>query len=528
MISVLNPAAAPDNDTPTFAVVGAVNHGKSSVVATLAENDQVRISRMPGETVENQRFALRSASLGSLFTFHDTPGFQNAREALAQLRDAASDAQPLQRFAAFIERHRGDPAFAAECRLFEPVVRGAGIVYVVDAARPLRELHSAEMELMRLTGAPRLAIINRTMPASGEHASVDHLLDWKLRLGQHFNAVREFDAHQACFADRIELLETLAGIEQRWKPRLMQAVQVLRADREQRLDEAARITADWLAHALSYREEQRTADEAEADILARFKATLARDETAAHAALIALFSHHHVQPATDAQGLFADDLFSDATWQLLGLDARQLLGAGTAAGAAVGASTDLLTAGHTLMLGSVLGAALGAAGAFALGKRQPELAVRNPLGLPSDVLPGPLQNLVPERWRASAHLAGRVRGVGPYAALNFPWILIDRAIGTLACVAQRAHARRDIERLDALRLHELLAAQHLASTAWPAEDRRVAERAMAAVRRTRPTPADEAQLGELRNALRRWMSRLDHERSVGHPGSVAPAPTIPP
>ena len=500
-------------DTPTFAVVGAVNHGKSSVVASLAENDQVRISPMPGETVDNQRF-----SLGELFVFHDTPGFQNAREALAELRDAGQAARPLQCFADFIERHRDDPAFEAECRLFEPVVQGAGIVYVVDAARPLRDLHAAEMELMRLTGAPRLAIINRS---GGDASGADHTAQWKLRLYQHFNAVREFDAHAVTFADRIELLETLAGIEQRWKPRLMQAVQVLRADREQRLNDASALIADWLAQALPYREDERNADEPDAAILARYRDALARQETVAHAALIRLFSHHHVQAATDAAQLFADDLFSEATWSMLGLDARQLLRAGTAAGAALGAGTDLLTAGHTLLLGSAVGAAVGAAGALALGKRQPELAVR----LPAARLPAPLRVLMRKGLRVPEHfaLAGRARGVGPYPALNFPWILIDRAMGTLACVALRSHARRDREQLDSARLRALLAAQQLASSEWPAEDRRAADACFDHWRRGRAEPADR---DTLRALLRRWMSRLDTDREAPQGAAAPPRPTM--
>lgn len=480
-------------ETPTFAVVGAVNHGKSSVVATLVENDRVRVSPMPGETVEVQRF-----SLGELIVLHDTPGFQNAREALAELHDAATAAQPLQRFAAFIERHCGEPEFEAECRLFEPVVRGAGIVYVVDAARPLRDIHLAEMELMRLSGAPRLAIINKSGGAD------DHTAPWKLRLGQHFNAVREFDAHAVTFADRIELLETLAGIEQRWKPRLMQAVQTLRADREQRLNDASSLMANWLAQALPHREEERSAGEPDAAILARYRDTLAAGETAVHAALIRLFSHHHVHAATDAAQLVADGLFSEATWSLLGLDARQLLRAGTAAGAAIGAGTDLLTAGHTLLLGSAVGAAVGAAGALALGKRQPELAVR----LPAASLPAPLRGLMRRGLRLPDRLAlaGRVRGVGPNPALNFPWILIDRAFGTLACVALRSHARRDTEQLDSARLRGLLASHHMASSDWPADDRRSAEACFDRLRRGRALPTD----GDLLQALlRRWMSRLD-------------------
>ncbi len=35
---------------PAFAILGHPNEGKSSVVATLAEDDSVRISPVPGET----------------------------------------------------------------------------------------------------------------------------------------------------------------------------------------------------------------------------------------------------------------------------------------------------------------------------------------------------------------------------------------------------------------------------------------------------------------------------------------------
>ncbi|MEO8351202.1 MAG: GTPase domain-containing protein, partial [Chthoniobacteraceae bacterium] len=143
--------------TPTFAIVGAVNHGKSSVVSTLSENDQVRISSMPGETVECQKFWL-----GDLFVFYDTPGFQNAIAALEEIAPAAQAREPLAVFSQFIERHRGDKAFEAECVLFEPIIHGAGIVYVVDGSEPVLDLHAAEMEILRLTGQPRLAVINRT------------------------------------------------------------------------------------------------------------------------------------------------------------------------------------------------------------------------------------------------------------------------------------------------------------------------------------------------------------------------------
>ncbi|MEW6707959.1 MAG: GTPase/DUF3482 domain-containing protein [Pseudomonadota bacterium] len=478
--------------TPTFAVLGAVNHGKSSVAATLAENDQVRISRTPGETVEVQRFAL-----GELFVFFDTPGFQNAREALAELRPAAEAADPLQVFAQFIARHRGEPEFDAECRLFEPVVQGAGIVYVVDGSRPVLDLHLAEMELLRLTGAPRVALINRT-------GAQDHVAEWRRRLGQHFNAVREFDALQAGFAERIELLETLAGIEQRWKPRLMQAVQLLRDEWRQRLDDAAALIVELLADLLQHRETAEAppggtppaqAEAAAQALKQRYMDAVAQREAQAHRALIALFGHRLVKAGTLPAELLRDGLFSEATWSLLGLNARQLLAAGATAGAAVGMGADLLTAGHTLLAGSAIGAAVGAAGALALGKRQPEIRV----GLPAGRWPSALKSVLP----GGLKLGGRALAVGPYGALNFPWIVLDRALGTVAYVMRRAHARRDEVTLQAEALQQLLEQQQLASRQWSEAERKTCERAFAAVRKQR---LDDEQRQALQAVIRR---RLD-------------------
>ncbi len=483
-------------DTPAFAIVGAVNHGKSSVVSTLAEIDAVRVSPMPGETVECQRFSLRG-----LFVFYDTPGFQNARDALHELRPAGEAAEPLQVFRAFIERHRGDAVFEAECRLFTPVVDGAGLIYVVDGSRPVLDIHLAEMELLRLTGAPRLAIVNRT-------GSDDHGTAWKRRLGLHFNAVREFNAQHATLTDRVELLETLAGIEQAWKPRLLQAVALLHEEWKARLDDCADVLVELLADCLSHvetsnlasRDPQQRSLAGEA-LKSRYVAAIAALEARAHGRLIALFSHHLVSVDRDSSQLFADDLFSESTWELFGLKPKQLVNAGAAAGAAVGASTDVLTAGHTLLAGTAIGTAIGAAAALALGKRRPELSV----SLPGERLLRPVRRLLPRRLR----LSGEALSVGPYAALNFPWILMDRALATLAYVVNRAHARRDRVTLHAPRLSEVLQSNGLAVAQWDAGDRKACERAFVALRR-RPDAEARASLAGIvrRQAARVAAARL--------------------
>ncbi len=472
--------------TPTFAIVGAVNHGKSSVVSTLAENDQVRISAMPGETVQCQRFELRD-----LFVFYDTPGFQNAIDALAQLAPAAQAREPLAVFREFIARHRGGAEFEAECLLFQPVVEGAGVVYVVDGSEPLLEIHAAEMEILRLTGAPRLAIINRT-------SADDHVQDWKRKLGLHFNAVREFNAHHATFADRLELLETLAGIEQSWKPKLMRAVAVFREEWEKRLGECAEIIVELLADALTHREvasvgaESKSRREAVGEELKqRFVQAVSARETRAQQAIIQLFGHSRVQAEAAGEQLFDAELFSDDTWRAFGLDEKQLAAVsgfvGTALGAKTGAVIDASVGGASILLGTVIGGAVGGmaglASAFVVGKRRPELTV---------AVPGESRWL-PKKLR----VGGSALSVGPYAAVNFPWILLDRALGTFCYVINRAHARRDEATIHSARMHAAMESAGLTMARWDDARRRACEKFFALIRRGKMGREEREALREL-------------------------------
>ena len=62
-------------NTPTLAVVGHPNTGKSSVVATLTERDDIIIDELPGETDKAKAYDLDVGS--RRVTFVDTPGFQH-------------------------------------------------------------------------------------------------------------------------------------------------------------------------------------------------------------------------------------------------------------------------------------------------------------------------------------------------------------------------------------------------------------------------------------------------------------------
>jgi len=76
---------------PRFAVVGKVNAGKSSVLATLLEVDDdqlLRISATPGETTECQEFPV-SFDKKEWIRFIDTPGFSRPIEAMKAIQELA-------------------------------------------------------------------------------------------------------------------------------------------------------------------------------------------------------------------------------------------------------------------------------------------------------------------------------------------------------------------------------------------------------------------------------------------------------
>ena len=61
---------------PSFAVVGRINKGKSSIVSTLAEDESVRVDRVPGTTKRCQRLDVRVGGR-VLLSIVDTPGFED-------------------------------------------------------------------------------------------------------------------------------------------------------------------------------------------------------------------------------------------------------------------------------------------------------------------------------------------------------------------------------------------------------------------------------------------------------------------
>ena len=402
---------------PEFVVVGRVNKGKSSIVATLAEEETVPISDEPGTTTDVRSYTV--AVEGTvLFTLVDTPGFQDAPAALEEIRKHRTDASVSDAAVrSFVETYRASREFAEETKLLGPILNGGRILYVVDGTVPYSRDYEAEMEILRWTGRPRMALVNRI--GGGNHAE-----EWTKALGQYFSIVREFDANRASFDDRIRLLESFRELDEESRTSLNSTIELLRREQQRRRREAARIITGFLVDALTQRVElELKKDDVEKDhqdeAMGRLQGLLRDAERRAHEKIFELYRFRKVKSTDLNVSSLKEDLFAEKTWEVLGLTHGQLFLAGTLGGAALGLTIDAAAGGHTFLLASIVGGVVGGASAL----------VRSGKKLGSG-------------WKVVEHLMGgdRIVRYGPLSKDNLPWILLDRALIYTRAIATRAHS----------------------------------------------------------------------------------------
>jgi GTPase Era involved in 16S rRNA processing len=422
-------------DVPAFAVVGRVNMGKSAALATLLEiddNDLIRVSPTPGETTRCQPHRVMFGGR-ECARFIDTPGFSQPVEAMREIQRIHGGGVPdLTAIRRFVET--ADERFGDEKRLLEPLLEGAGVLYVVDPAKPLRDDFLAEMEILRWTGRPRLALLNRREGTSGPDEE-----EWKTRLGAAFNLTRTFDAHHARYEERLRLFKALLEIEEHHQELLRETIRLIEDEWRVRREESAEALLGFLEEALSLRvsvsiEEKDLAlrsrrERCEADLTRDWFAKLASLELACCGRLLKIHRHHLLKADADPSVYQGIDLESGETWTKWGLSRAQLVAVSSAVGAAAGLALDAGTAFFSHGVGTALGALTGGAAAWFKGGSLPDLRVDLRGGLKLGT--GETRSLV----------------IGPPRNPNFPWILLDGMLVRYHKILTRAHGRRDEERL---------------------------------------------------------------------------------
>ena len=421
---------------PVFAVVGHPNKGKSSVVATLSQNDAIAIALEPGTTRERHAYPLKVDG-EVLYTLVDTPGFQRPRQVLAWLEAhsvAASDR--AETVAAFIRQHRDDRRFHDECELLQPLTEGAGIIYVVDGSVPYSAENESEMTILRWTGQPSLALINSIGPD-------DHSETWQAALGQFFQVVRKFDAVKAPFNQHLSLLKAFGQLEPAWEAVLDRAVMHLSTQRAQRKELAARLIATALEDMMAW-QEQRTLTATQlaggarerlaGELRERWYQHQRKREQSLRLEVEQLYQHHRIQRQEAELAWHNEhDLFSERSRHTWGVSKAYLAGAGFGAGAIGGAGIDAVTLGSSLGTGALIGGLLGAAGSYFYGDRLTLPVLR--IGTLRDGL--------------------QTACFGPVQDSQFGYVVLGRAVDHWWHISHRNHAGRDLLDLEPTDSHWL-------------------------------------------------------------------------
>ena len=412
-----------NNDYPKFAVVGHPNKGKSSIVSTLALDDSVQIGDTPGTTQIKRGFPLKVDGK-VIYELFDTPGFQRARRVLAWLNEhepASADKRP-EVVRAFVSEYRDDAKFRDEIELLEPILNGAGIIYVVDASKPYGPEYEVEMEILRWCGQPSMALLNLI-------GTEDYREQWKTALGQYFRMVRTFNPIEATFRDHMDLLESMAQLKEEWTKSIKVAIGVLDNLHQQKVEQSIDVIVDNMVKTLSFvykkeiEGETATKKEAEAAKLG-YREQIIDNEKALEKNIEFIWNHRSIEKMENVLVLDEVGLFSKESASIFGLSQNELMITGASAGAITGAGVDLLFAGHTLFMASLIGGVLGGIGA--------RMGFDNLYSV--EIL--------------GQNIGKRELSIGPMKNLNFPYILLGRAIYHASIIAKRSHAMRDSFKLE--------------------------------------------------------------------------------
>jgi len=410
-------------DFPRFAVVGHPNKGKSSIVSVISRNENVAVGRDPGTTVKNSVFEIK---LGHevLFALIDTPGFQRSRSFLKLLTKREAGAESRKEvLKQVLSEEVNQKEFPDEVELLSPIMEGAGILYVVDGSIPYGEEFDSELEVLRWTGQPRMALINPI-------GNSDFVDDWSNALGQYFNIVRVFDAHDGDFDRQVNLLRGFSQLDESWQSQLERAVQALEKDWKNTSERAADSISRLLVKSIQLKlsvplkgdSSELTESSIETERLeAALKQTIEKFEAESKDEIQGLYKYKKLETKAEVlESIETDDLFSAETWRVFGLSKKEIVKWGAMGGAAVGGGLDLLVGGSSLMMGSLVGAVVGAGGSIFAADKLVDARVL-------------MQNL-----------GERVLEVGPVKNLSLPHILLRRSLLHLELIKDRSHADRSL------------------------------------------------------------------------------------
>ena len=412
---------------PSFVLVGHPNKGKSSIVSTLAYDDRVEVSNIPGETKKTKYHPLK---LGDeiLYKIYDTPGFENAKRALYWLeKNETTSSEHSIILKRFVEEHKNTSHFQEEIELLNPIVNGGAIIYVVDGSTPYKEEYEAEMKILSWSGNPSMALINKI-------GNKNYVTDWKNALNQHFKSIREFNPMHVNLEEKLKLLDTFAVMNQDWESSIKLAMEALIHKNDRMFYDTAKIIEGNIRKSITYTV---TSSLIKTDITdndkkkyeERYKKHLIKFEHQSQKKVQELWGHYRLDSSME-KFKFLNELFSE-DFSKDGLIKKSFIMLSTISSAAIAGATGFTFSAPTSMFDfgatTALTTTLSAIGGGAVGLATSVLSYDEFI---NSTTIGKI--LSEKRFQ-----------VGPMKNDNFIFILSSRAIQHALAVSTRSHAKRE-------------------------------------------------------------------------------------
>ncbi len=342
---------------PKFVVVGHPNKGKSSLVATLCLNDTIAISDTPGTTKEARSYVLKVDGK-VYYELIDTPGFQRSRRVLEFLKKEEVGAKNRpKRLKEFLKVHCEKKSFIDECELLKPIVEGAGIIYVVDASKPYSDEYESQMEILRYSANPSIAILNYI---GGE----DYTKEWDMVLGQYFRLVKKFNPLKASKEEHLDLIDALSHLNPLWSEDLKEVKLLIEEFYKRRDEKLSSVIAKAIKDALSLKKSRSGSSVRVQNALRRdFANSLREIEKTMQREILKVLNFKNLKVDIADKDL-EYDLLSKKSQEIFGLKKEKLVLISTIGSATAGGVIDLLAGGHSFFLGSIVGGAIGFLGAM--------------------------------------------------------------------------------------------------------------------------------------------------------------------
>lgn len=398
---------------PIFVVAGQPNKGKTTVVATLTEDDKAEISPIAGQTIKAHRYPVKIDGR-ERFVLIDTPGFQNSGEILEWFKANTSLNKKL-----LLEQFCRD--FGKETRFHEDIEilkslleDEVAVIMVVNPDNPPEEEDEFQAEIFRLAGLLRVGLVNQ------RSENPRFLSEWKHLLKRTMNTWQVFDACDAVFRDRINLLNAFAAANPDWKIPMAQVIEDLESEWRDRLTQVGRLAADTLQDAITYRIEipigEDSREKMEREAKKKVQKKIRKLERSFRDQVRKIFRHNedHWELGKDLD----TDIFSEETWALFGFSKFQLALGAAAAGAGLAAVIDLALGGFSFGVFTLAGGVIAGVAAY--------LAADNAVHI----------ELMGQK------LGGKSIHAGIEQRSKLPGILLDRMSCYAVAAARWAHGRR--------------------------------------------------------------------------------------